>query len=116
MTRWSRIQSGILAITLLLVGSIGGTAQPQDGKPTLSAENRIALTGRCLHHLDAYRGAIAFLDKRLKRSPPAVTFEFKTGDSITLLNRAHRLLQLEKRVLESGFHSRERACKLALKG
>lgn len=78
--------------------------------------DRIALTGLCLNHLDAYRGAIAFLEKRLKRSPPAVKFEMENGESITLFNRTHRIMQLEKRLLVSGMQARERACRLALRG
>jgi len=76
----------------------------------------IHIASRCISTMKAYRQAIAFLDKRLQRSPAHVTYELADGDSITLLNRTHTLMQFEKRVLVEGMHSRHRACTLALMG
>lgn len=76
----------------------------------------IHVASRCINTMKAYRQAIAFLDKRLERSPAQVTFELSGGDSITLLNRTHTLMQFEKRVLEEGMQARHQACTIALLG
>jgi len=76
----------------------------------------IHIASRCISTMKAYRQAIAFLDKRLERSPAHVTYELADGGSITLLNRTHTLMQFEKRALLEGMHSRQRACTLALMG
>ncbi len=76
----------------------------------------IHVASRCINTMKAYRQAIAFLDKRLERSPAQVTFELSDGDSITLLNRTHTLIQFEKRVLEEGMQARHKACTTALLG
>ena len=114
MSFWSKAVWIAAVLSLTWSGGAGTLAAPGMQAPALT--DRIALTGHCLNNLDAYRGAIAYLDKRLKRSPPAVTFALENGDSITLFNRSHHIMQLEKRVLVSGMQARERACLVALKG
>lgn len=90
-----------------------GASTPRESE---TAHAMIHVASRCISTMKAYRQAIAFIDKRLERSPAQVTFELSGGDSITLLNRTHTLMQFEKRVLEEGMQARHQACNTALLG
>ncbi|NVJ99311.1 MAG: hypothetical protein HWE25_14245 [Alphaproteobacteria bacterium] len=102
--------------TMLVFSFVGIHSNASQPVPEINTASMIHVTSRCISTMKAYRQAIAFLDKRLKKSPPAVTFEMKNGDSITLLNRTHWIMSLEKRVLISGYAARHQACLIALKG
>lgn len=103
-----------LAALMLVSASVPAYASRPPA--SLDTGSLISVTSRCIGFMKAYRQAIAFLDKRLERSPRAVTVDLSHGESITLHNRVHSLMQFEKRVLEEGMQARERACDIALQG
>ncbi|WP_286828744.1 MULTISPECIES: hypothetical protein [Kordiimonas] len=104
---------GVLALVLVTTPLPASASTPPD--PAVS-QSMIHVASRCINTMKAYRQAIAFIDKRLARSPAQVTFELSDGDSITLLNRTYTLMQFEKRVLVEGMQARHHACTLALLG
>jgi|GEM_PF-1167087 len=102
----------VVAITIAAPLPAAATTQ-HTGSQT---QSMIGVASRCISTMKAYRQAIAFIEKRLQRSPAQVTYELSDGESITLLNRTHTLMRFEKRVLEEGMQARERACTAALLG
>ncbi|MFC4346704.1 hypothetical protein ACFO5Q_02440 [Kordiimonas lipolytica] len=102
----------LVAIAVAAPLPAAASTQASDGQ----TQSMIGVASRCISTMKAYRQAIAFIDKRLQRSPAQVTYELSDGESITLLNRTHTLMRFEKRVLEEGMQARERACTSALLG
>ncbi|SDD28140.1 hypothetical protein [Kordiimonas lacus] len=107
----------LVAIAVAAPLPAAASTQLTEGQHTGSqTQSMIGVASRCISTMKAYRQAIAFIDKRLQRSPAQVTYELSDGESITLLNRTHTLMRFEKRVLEEGMQARERACTTALLG
>ncbi|WP_262689785.1 hypothetical protein [Kordiimonas aestuarii] len=101
-------------LALCMMVSAAAEAAARTRPISVLDENKIDIAERCISHLKAYRGAIGFLEKRLERSPPHVTYVTRGGDQLTVINRTHMIMRMERRVLEAGMQARERACNNAL--
>lgn len=106
----------LAALSLLMVISAIGSPLSASGPSSERTSAMILVTSECITQMRTYRFAIRFLDKRLKASPPTVTYEFSNGDSITLLNRHHTRMRSDLRVLIRGMQDKAEACRTALRG
>ena len=87
------------------------------GTPDQGTRNKdkVDIAERCLSHMKAYRNAISFLEQRLEKSPPHLTYVTQTGDRLTVINRVHARMRMDHQLLQAGLQARWRACDVALR-